>query len=175
MPDVRLILLLRNPIDRAWSHAFMDLVKQTGRTLESVEPAEFYNLFNRKGFLSASVYSAMLENWLSIFPRDQLYIGLFDQIESDPRRLLSEVFAHLGVTADVNWSSFPCNDVILPPAGPEFQAHDQGRGVRVADHERSDSFMPTEFRTFLSELFHQDIELLNSRYGLAVKHWCEAP
>ena len=30
-PDIRVILMIRNPIDRAWSHARKDLVRNTGR------------------------------------------------------------------------------------------------------------------------------------------------
>ena len=45
MPDSKLIFLMRNPIDRAWSHAKKDLMRKQRRRVEEVSPEEFRVFF----------------------------------------------------------------------------------------------------------------------------------
>ena len=171
LPDVKLIFLMRNPVERIWSHAFMSLVKHTGRALDEVPDAEFYAYFKRSWVVRASNYPAMLDNWLSVFPREQMYLGLYDEIKNSPQKLLCEIFAHLGVTTSVDWNDFPYKDVIIPPAGPDYAHHDQGRGVRVFGHKTTDSFMPQRHRNLLMGMYRNDIEILNQRFGLPTLSW----
>jgi len=173
MPEIRLILILRNPVERSWSHAMHRIVTSTGRQLEEIEDLEFYTLFEKKSFQKQGDYPTMLENWLEVFPREQLFVGLFEDIVHYPQRLLRQVFAHIGVSAEVDWSAFPFQDVIVPPTGPDIATHDFGRGVRLATHRRTDTFMPARYRRFLTDLYQSDIKVLSDRYELPVEQWLE--
>lgn len=150
MPDARLILMMRNPIDRAWSHALMGLVARTSRSPEEVKETEFYAHFQSKRSLERGDYLSILDGWLSLFPRDQLYIGFFEEIAHRPQNLLSKVFAHIGVSSDVDWSSFPYDQVV-------------NRGPTIP--------MPAKYRDFLERMYCQDIEILYQRFGAPVAGW----
>lgn len=150
MPEVRLILLMRNPIDRAWSQALMNLVKLPNKKFEEVDRSEFYDHFRSERSVKRGDYDTVLNNWLSVFPRGQLYIGFFEDISNRPQELLSEVFAHIGVSQDVEWSSFRYKHVISK--GPDIP-------------------LPRMYGDFLEEMYHRDIEVLSERFGVAMAGW----
>ncbi len=171
LPNVRLIFLMRNPIDRTWSHAFMSIVTRTGRTLEQIPDAEFLEYFRKPWVMQASNYPAMLDHWLGVFPRDQLFLGLYDAIKSDPQGLLREIFEFLGVSQNVDWNKFPYGQVIIPPTGAAYAHRDPGRGIRVQGHQFSDTMMPDRFREFLLSRYREQINILHLRFGLATQCW----
>jgi hypothetical protein len=148
MPDVRLILLIRNPIQRAWSHAIMSLVRLPKRSFDDVSDSQFYGQFVYGK--SAGDYPAMIDRWQSVFPAEQLYIGLFEDIANDPRKLLTDVFAHIGVSTDVDWSAFPFT-----------RAFNKNPGIP----------MKPEYRSFLEEMYEKDIEILCQRFGGPIANW----
>jgi len=150
IPDVRLIFMMRNPIERAWSHALMGLVKRANRKFDEIDDSEFFAHFSSERSRKRGDYVTILDNWLSVFSREQLYIGFFEDIVNHPQKLLSEVFAHVGISQDVDWDSFPYKRVI-----------NKGPGIP----------MPKKFRAFLEEMYYQKIEILYERFGDPVADW----
>ena len=158
MPNVRLIFLMRNPIDRAWAAARRVFSRVVGRGLQEVDESEFYACFRgdlaRPGDyapgLNRGDYVAILDNWLSVFPRKQLYVGFFEDIVNRPLELLGEVFAHVGLSQAVQWNSFPYDQVI---------------------NKNPDAAMPKKYRSFLEEMYCRDIETLYERFGAPIAPW----
>jgi hypothetical protein len=148
MPEVRLILMLRNPIDRAWSHALMNLVRLPGYDYDRVKPRRFYShFFNNR---QKGEYTRILERWSSYFPKDQIFIGFYDQILTAPEQLLGDVMGFLGISTDVCWNDFPYKKRFNP-------------GVTLP--------MPEPYREFLEEMYRQEIETLYHRFGEPVTNW----
>ncbi len=120
MPDVKLIYLMRAPVARAWSHA-----KHNHRygeanfashptALESVSDEQWRANFLHDWALASGDYLGQLRRWLTVFPREQIYVGYFESIVHRPAALLGEVFAFLGVNPDLDLSAFPLWERILP-------------------------------------------------------------
>jgi GT2 family glycosyltransferase len=158
MPTVRLIFIIRNPIERAWSQAVMELVTRKKRKLEDVTDSEFEAYLKSEPCTERSDYLTILSNWLRVFPPEQLYIGFFEDIVSHPRKLLGEIFSHIGVSGEVDWGRFPVAQVILPHAAP------------VAG-QSSRTHMRPKIRRFLAQMYEQDIECLYERFGEPVAGW----
>lgn len=96
-PNMKLILTMRDPIDRAWSHYRMVLRKE--RLVHSeLSENDVMDILNRKVLAQKGNYARSLERWLRVFKRDQLLVGYFDQIKSDPTSLLTAIYSHLGVS-----------------------------------------------------------------------------
>ena len=160
LPEVKLILLMRNPVDRAWSHAMMNLVSRAERRLEDVTDAEFKSYLKTDDCRKRSDYGMLLDNWMSVFPRERFFLGFYEDLAEHPEDLLSGVFDHLGVRKDVDWSTFPLRKVVLP------------RYVRSADqHRNSSSRMRPEIATFLREMYAGEIDKLHERFGERVARW----
>jgi hypothetical protein len=150
VPDVKLIFFMRNPIDRAWSQALMNLVDLPGKRMAEVDDSEFYSHFRSRRSMERGDYETILDNWLSVFPSKVMYIGFFEDIIHRPRELLGEIFAHIGVSTDVDWGSIPYDRAA-------------NKGLRYP--------MPKQYREFLEEMYCRDIELLYKRFGGPIAFW----
>lgn len=95
-PKMRLIYLVRNPVERAWSSARMAL-KRAEMTLDEASDQWFIDHFHSYGSLARGDYQQCLTNWLSVFSKKQLLILKFEEISRDPQRLLQCCCKHLGV------------------------------------------------------------------------------
>lgn len=92
MPHAKLLVLLRNPVDRAYSHyhhqvrlgletlSFEDAIEQEAERLvgefEKILADDEYYSFNYQNYsyLARGMYAAQLERWFKHFPREQFLI-----------------------------------------------------------------------------------------------------
>lgn len=150
IPDVKIVFLLRNPVDRAWSHAKFHLVNGKEEEYESIPPDSFYETFRTWRCRVSGEYTFLLRNWESFFPSEQIFIGFFEDIASRPQQLLEELFRFLGVSTQVDWETFPLRQRFLP-------------GVDIP--------CPPEYVQFLRGLYRGEQERLGQRFGDRVKGW----
>lgn len=94
-PSVRIILLLRNPIDRAWSH-----YRYSNKPKAYNNTARIKRFINSKEQTERSDYINILNNYRSVFNEEQLYISFYDRIVEDPENLLTEIVNFIGGNAD---------------------------------------------------------------------------
>lgn len=99
LPDVRLVAMLRHPIERAHSHYWMQVRRElrTGSFAESVE-AELAT--GAHDLLWESGYARHLEVVADLGLLDRLHVVLLDDFEADPGRVAGAVLSHLGVDPD---------------------------------------------------------------------------
>jgi hypothetical protein len=132
MPDVRLLALLRNPIDRAQS-AMVHHIKFSGLAVDSdlVEvvrrvPPEADPL----GIISGGWYAASLAPYHERFA-DRLHVLLHDDVESDPGGTYARALAHIGaapgfVPADIDEVRFSNQrDPARAPIAPRTLTHEE--------------------------------------------------
>lgn len=109
-PQIKLLAVIRNPIDRAISH-YHQLVRlgKEYRSLEEVVKIELEILKNvddiwsikqkywvqGKGILWHSLYVYFLQQWLKIFPREQLLILRSEDLFKNPQETMNQVFSFL--------------------------------------------------------------------------------
>jgi hypothetical protein len=107
-PHLKLLYVLRNPIERAWSHAKMRVLNQKRKehTLKGTPidvdsmPDEWYiEHFHSSNSLRRGDYESCLRNWHGAYDPQQLRVLLYDDLLGDPRRFLQECCRHLGVDA----------------------------------------------------------------------------
>jgi hypothetical protein len=95
-PELRVVFVLRNPINRAWSSALMALRRAEMR-IDEASDQWFVDHFRSKGSLGRGDYAATIERWHSVFSPDQLLLLRFEEIHEQPRQLLHRCATHLGV------------------------------------------------------------------------------
>ncbi len=91
LPDVRLIVFLRHPIDRLVSWYLFQ--RRNGAMPESLEDA----IARDPAMVAQNFFDEHLEAYLSRFPREHIFVALHDDLERDARALLREVYRFLGV------------------------------------------------------------------------------
>jgi hypothetical protein len=96
-PGLRLIYVLRNPAERAWSSALMALRRAE---MEAHEASDrwFIDHFRSAGSRGRGDYLGTIRNWRAVFGDDALLLLRFEDIAETPATLLNRCFAHLVVT-----------------------------------------------------------------------------
>lgn len=96
IPDAKLILLLRDPIDRGWSHARMEVSNYGQRDLSRTDVwrlvAHLANARNRM----RSNYAKSIKRWLKYYNRDQLMIAYYDDLLEDADSLYGRICSFIG-------------------------------------------------------------------------------
>jgi hypothetical protein len=90
-PSMRLLVCLREPVDRAFSD-YLDLVKNNGFAGSFSQAVEQY-----PRLLDRGRYATHLSRYLEHFPAAQLHVGLFDDLKTSPQGYADEVYDFLGV------------------------------------------------------------------------------
>ena len=118
MPKAKLIFLMRDPIARAWSQAKHDFRDRTHNfasfegEFDDVSPQLILDHVDHSLSLAFGDYLGSLQKWTRFFPKDNFYIGLYETIGHDPRKLLGELFEFLNVSPVQDWSAFQLSEKI---------------------------------------------------------------
>ncbi|HEY7195915.1 MAG TPA: sulfotransferase [Gaiellaceae bacterium] len=146
LPDARLVVLLRNPVERAYSHhqlavrqgleslSFEDALAAEPDRLAGEEerlradPRYRSDGHRHHAYFARGLYAEQLERWLGLFPRDQLLILRSENLFADPAAVHAEVIRFLGL-----------DPVELP--------------AYVARNQQAYAPMPAETRRMLEERF----------------------
>lgn len=102
IPDVRMVVILRNPIDQALSH-YLYAVKQRIEPLddfaEALEAederlaAGWQPLF---GYSRFPRYAEQLSRYFRLFDRDQFLIRTYEDLQTDPQALIADITEFIG-------------------------------------------------------------------------------
>jgi hypothetical protein len=91
-PDVRLLLSLRHPVDRAIS-AFYHHFRQ-GR----IKPEEsILDAGRRLGIIDMGFYQRHFQKWHQVFPKEQFHVSFLEQIKTDPEVLWRDICEFLNI------------------------------------------------------------------------------
>ena len=111
LPDVKLIALLRNPIDRAYSH-YRHLVRSGRETLSFEEAIEKERKIRNQlekdksahnsnlvtySYLQRGIYINQLKLWFSFFGKDQFLILKTEDLASNPSKTYKRTLDFLGL------------------------------------------------------------------------------
>lgn len=144
-PDIKIILMVRDPIDRAWSHAKKDLMRATYSSFHEIKEEEFMEFFSIPHVLKCGNYTEQLANWKQILPEGNLFVGLYDMISENPHALLSGILNFLGVDASDKYIGEKATTVINPTKTQEI---------------------PEKYQTVLEELFVGEKRKLAEEYNI---------
>jgi hypothetical protein len=105
-PAIRLIVVLRDPVERAWSHWRMEFargaetrpfawcVREGRQRLYDAEPWGFHREFS---YVERGYYGEQLERLFGLFPREQALILTSDELRRAPGPALAQVRGFLGL------------------------------------------------------------------------------
>ncbi|HWH36059.1 MAG TPA: sulfotransferase [Acidimicrobiales bacterium] len=104
LPDARLIALLRHPVDRAYSHYWMN----RGQGREALPFTDALNAeaerlrsgglaARRFAYVGGGRYLGQLNEICHRYPRRQLHVVIFDDLRADPASVYAELCRFLGV------------------------------------------------------------------------------
>jgi hypothetical protein len=160
LPGVRLVAILRNPVERAFSDYAMLIEK--GREHLSFEDAVDDEIANpvpkreekKRNNLKHGLYGQQLAAYYERFDRDHIEVVLFEDMRADAPAVLRRLYGFLGVDADfVPDTSRVYNATSAPPRHPRLN-----RLVRRAQNHGLQRLAPRSLRTRVRTLTAQDAD-----------------
>lgn len=94
-PAARIVLLLRDPVARAWSNHLHEVIKGHIPRLTFAE-----GLANNPAYVEQGLYATHLRRWLGHVPRDQVLVLLAEEIGADPEAAARAVCRFAGLRED---------------------------------------------------------------------------
>jgi hypothetical protein len=97
-PNMKLIWIFRNPVDRAFSNYNHDVFlgeewRSFRNCLKNEDKRSTYHRYIEKGF-----YSKQVENYLKFFPKEQMHFVIFEDLIKNKREELTKVLKFLDVS-----------------------------------------------------------------------------
>lgn len=163
IPDARLIVLVRNPVDRAWSHhrhsvrlgveglGFEEALAREPERLRGEEdrlladPGYASQRHRAFSYVARGRYAEQLEVWLRHFPRDQILVVRSEDLYLEPGLTYAQVLDFLGLA---RWT--PPEFAVFTRSGAPSADMDPGTRSRLAE-----DFVPHNRR--LSALLETDL------------------
>lgn len=109
LPDARLVAILRNPIDRAYSHywfnrsqkkerlSFADAIRREAERLSSGDPRSRHAF----SYVDRGRYIRQLRRVAELYPRSSVHVVVFEDMKADAAGAFRDLCTFLGVDADV--------------------------------------------------------------------------
>jgi hypothetical protein len=115
LPNAKFILLLRNPVDRAYSHYNHEVRKGTerlsfeegiykeaerleGEKERMLKDGSYYSFnYQRHSYLARGRYVEQIKDWLKFFPMERFLILKSEELYKDRVKTLNRIFSFLGL------------------------------------------------------------------------------
>jgi Sulfotransferase domain len=95
LPDARLIVQLRNPVDRAYADYCQHY--RAGRVGEDVDHYLGGDSLEAEQLRAGGLYFPSIARFLDLFPREQLCVTLYDDLDREPANVLNRIREHIGL------------------------------------------------------------------------------
>ncbi|MEM9138024.1 MAG: sulfotransferase, partial [Cyanobacteria bacterium P01_F01_bin.42] len=195
LPGAKLIVILRNPVDRAFS-SYTHLLREGFETLPfeqslTAEPKRIRDrwaplwYYTQKGF-----YAQQLKRYYDRFPVEQLRVYLFEDLCADPMAVIRDIFTYIGVEPSfqpdltkLNVSGVPKNAALqrlltrdnpLKSFGKLLLPKPLRKRLSSQVQRRNLAAKPTlnsETRAELTELYREDVMALQGLIGRDLSAW----
>ena len=194
VPDAKLIAILRNPVERAYSDYLMHIRDAINyRSLaEQIEHSAHQSFILRKGF-----YYTQIKYYLDRFGAEQFQVFLYDKLCQDSDKFMQSIFRYIGVdetfnvdtSQKVQTAKIPKNKAInnllqqdnllrnlvantLKTLMPlEARQKLRGRLIDFNSKSKKDAPLEAETRQKLVELYRQDIIKLQDLIQQDLSAW----
>lgn len=189
LPHVKLVVQLRNPVERAYSNYCMLFRRgEVDAHIDAyLDPTQGENI----RFLVAGKFASHLQPYIDLFGRDRLLILFYDAVSSDPAAQMSRLRTHLDLPPRALAASGQnkVKDKTAPVVPPRLRkrlswlkplarplrgtsAFAAARGL-IARETRYPPLTP-ELRQRLGEYYRPSIEALEELSGQSLAHWYQS-
>ena len=100
LPNAKLIVSLRNPIDRVYSRYW----NARGKYKENAHLSFEEKLREKPQFIEEGLYFEHLSRYLNLFDRNQLLVLLFDDLKADGAAFMRRIYSFLEVDPEFQWA-----------------------------------------------------------------------
>ena len=194
-PKAKIIISLRNPVSRAYSHYLMNYRSGAVRGQFHDELVADINR-QPKGwgisrlYLDHGYYHQQVQRYFNLFPREQILVLIFDELSKDPEGTMKRVFDFLGVeTGFKSDTNVIHNKAKVPVSGLARKIINHQQLIRIAGmivpkkirryvlsklytSKNLPEFKP-ETKELLKQYYRKDILATSELIGRDLSHWLD--
>lgn len=198
-PDTKLVAILRNPIERAWSDFLLhrrdgnEPFDTLTEALADQEHRQSGNDHRAGHYIDSGMYHEQLQRYLDLFDRDQLLVVLYDDFRRDRHAVMRSIFTHIGVDADyvttdeaaINASGVPTNRVVAfalrsratlrPFVSRSVLEKVRPYWDRMLSKNLAKPTLSDADRQLLADLYRDDVTALGDLLDRDLTHWLASP
>ena len=93
-PDLKIIYLLRNPVERIWSH--LNMVRKRREGFDEADVPDLLVRINER-HRESSDYLGNLDRWGKFFPAEQVHLAFYEELRDEPQAFLDRLYVFLGL------------------------------------------------------------------------------
>ena len=168
-PDARIIVTLRNPINRAFSHYWHEKKKRSIRFRFEDCLGNNVDIFD--DWIATGFYFQHLTHLFSMVPKAQVQVLLYEDLLESPTRFVQSVFEFIGVKKDFStpWIDRSANKAWFRPTWSErWKNWRCGRPLGESEYDRG---IDPDFRQQLQEVYSDPNRLLADLLGRDLSCW----
>lgn len=160
--DMRIIVILRDPIERAYSHWKMETTRGAEqlnfsnairggrsrvRTIDAISNGDYATF----SYVERGIYAPQVKHLINAFPRQQICFATVDELQRDHHQFLDDVYAFLGVEKPHNY--------------PKYEE------VRTITSKGTFAPLDAQDQKYLHSIFESDIAETSELTGLDLYWW----
>jgi Sulfotransferase domain len=164
LPDVRLIVQLRNPIERALADCRSHF--RRGAAAAEVDRNPGVGGADADRLHAGGLYYRHLSRFLELFPHEQLCVTLYDDLDREPASVLNRIRAHIGLATTNVGVAAPLAGPVQPVGSTARGGASRAPGRRARHPELSDAL-----RARLRAYYEADVQALSDLLGRDLTFW----
>lgn len=181
----KIVVCLRHPINRAFSHYWHEKKKRK-YNFSFEEVLSNYDLFS--SWIETGFYAEHIERYLSYFPREQILLQKFEDLQNNPQLFLRELFTFMEVNVDFLPSTInrkinvagkkrtivsKLKSVIGEMGSFAIPGiwNDTGLAVKFSGKEEYLSGIDEDVYKALEEIYFPEIKRLENLLGISLDEW----
>ena len=192
-PESRIIVMLRNPIERVFSQYLMNLreAKVLKRDFKSEIEADYNRTEKGWGvshnYLELGLYAQQLEIYLNLFPKEQIKLCFFEEFMKNKQEQIDDIFRFLNVGpypidnfAQHNSAKMPRSKALnyflnrsgfikLAKSLISRERRQKFKGLLYSDKNLPE--LSVKDKAFLCDFYREDIARLEKMIDKDLSHW----
>jgi hypothetical protein len=150
MPNAKIIFLMRNPIDRAWSQVKM-LAENNNLNPNTISREFIFKTLNSKRHILRGDYKRTLYNWQTYY-KEQFFVGFFEEITECPEDFLIRLCKFLEINAS--------REFVLKTISDKINI-----GINLP--------VPPDVANYLAKMYYEDLKELYKLFDGYTGRWLE--
>jgi hypothetical protein len=150
-PALKIVLLVRDPVERSWSLLNMKMRKGSVAEEEAGNRAAIRKIVMSPPFAARSYATGVWQTWAKRFPQNRIRYFLFDDLVSNPLETRDDICSFLGVHPDKSRGGL----------APEFNRKAARTKLPMSD----------EVRNMLRDLYADELKRSAALFGGAAATW----
>jgi hypothetical protein len=160
-PNLKVIFLARDPVERFWSHLSMEVHYRQIERFDATDINEVNRNLSRRGMLLRSYPSAVVARWKRYVGPERFGVYFFDDLQSNPAELRHSILRFLGADPDKFATVNPsCGG---PGTGltADYNSWTKMEKLRLTDSVRS----------HLAKVFKKELKTCAAQLGGPARKW----